>query len=258
MLTRNDGWGAPPQGKVLIVDDDRDITELVHAILTDEGFAVALLNEQDPNAVRITVNQLEPDCVLLDGASQGDYGPSWLEAAWISGRDRPVPLIMFTAHRAALDEAEARESGRSRDARFTAVLPKPFDLDHLVETVALAVGLAVPFDRSPSGEERRTTALVERLESVGATDIHASTMREWVSFLTPGGVFVQLYWWQRDGVYYVIRYADSGGRLETIGQFYDLGDAIDAALTLTSDSPVYACDLPAPNGQADGIWLISD
>lgn len=243
MLTRADGWGAPSTGRVLIVDDDRDICDLVHAILTDEGFSVSMLHQQNPDAIRVSINQLEPDCVLLDGASPGDYGLSWDDASWIAGRDRPIPVIMFTAHRAALEEAQTNQTRRSQDAHFSAILPKPFDLDHLLSCVAEAVGLAEPFDGTEDGDRERTTTLVNRLEAAGAADVHPSTRREWASFVTPAGAFLQVYWWQRDGVYYLVRFALSGGRLETVGRFYDLGAAISVAMTVDADAD---SDGPSP------------
>jgi DNA-binding response OmpR family regulator len=236
MLERTDGWGAPSIGRVLIVDDDRDIGDLVHAILTDEGFAVSLLHHQTPDAIRVSVNQLEPDCILLDGASPEEYGPSWAEAAWLSHRDRPVPVVMFTAHRAAMDEAEANESERSREAGFSAILPKPFDIDQLLDAVGQAVGSARPFDGTEVGDHERTATLVRRLEQAGATEIHASTRREWASFTTPTGAFLQVYWWQRDGVYYLVRFAQTGGKIGPVGRFYDLGAAISVAMTLDNQS----------------------
>jgi CheY-like chemotaxis protein len=238
-------------GRVLVIDDDRDICDLVHAILTDDGFSVAMLHHQNPDAIRVAINQLEPDCVLLDGASPGDYGLSWDDAAWITGRERPVPVIMFTAHRAAMEEAETNQSRRSQDAHFSAVLPKPFDLDLLLEAVALGVGRAQPFDGSETGDRQRSATLVARLEAVGATDIHPSTRREWASFQTPAGAFLQIYWWQRDGVYYLVRFALTGGRLETLGRFYDLGAAISVAMTIDVDDQAPG-PCPGSGVRADG------
>ena len=43
---------------------------------------------------------------------------------------------------------------------------------------------------------------------------------------------MQLYWWQRDGVYYAARYRKTGDMLEAVGQFYDLDAAIEVALTI--------------------------
>src|SRR5215212_9576464 len=216
--------------KVLIIDDDRDIADLVHAILTDEGYAVSVVHDQGTEAIRTAINLQEPDCVLLDGKDPREYGEAWDDAAWMSGRDRPVPLIMFSAHAAAIQEAEASETLRSRAAGFSGIVPKPFDIDQLIDQVAAAVGRSVPFDTSEPVEQGRTAALVARLQAAGARDIHASTRREWANFLTADGIFIQLYWWQRDGVYYIVRYAEKGGVLETIGRFYDLDAAITMAM----------------------------
>lgn len=220
--------------RVLIIDDDRDITDLVHAILTDEGFSVSVLHDQRPEAIRMVVNQLEPDCVLLDGESPRGYGESWGHASWMSGRNRRVPLIMFTGHRLDVREADTRESERSRQADFVSIVEKPFDLDTLVSAVSNAVGLSIPFSRAEEAEQARTRAFVERLQSAGARNVHVSTRREWANFETEDGTFVQVYWWQRDGVYYVARYSPTGGRVETIGRFFDLEAAIAVGVGLRS------------------------
>jgi hypothetical protein len=74
-----------------------------------------------------------------------------------------------------------------------------------------------------------------KLEAAGAQEIHVSTRREWANFRTPDGTVVQLYWWQRDGVYYVIRHAESGGRLEQVGRFHDLNIAITLAMSIRAE-----------------------
>jgi hypothetical protein len=117
-------------------------------------------------------------------------------------------------------------------AAFNAVLAKPFDVDELVNVVARAVGHAVSFDPSPAAEPQRTARLKAKLEAAGAQEVHVSTRREWANFRTLDGTVVQIYWWQRDGVYYVIRHAESGGRLEQVGCFHDLDTAIALATTI--------------------------
>lgn len=224
--------GSPAKKRVLVIDNDHDITNLVHAILTDEGFDVSVMHHQDLDSIRVAVGQLEPDCVLLDGESPQGYGQSWGDAAWLTGRQRRVPVIMFSAHLADLAEAEEGTSQQSRAAEFAGILRKPFDIDQLITEVAAAVGLSVPFETSVPAEQRRTAALVARLEAAGAREVHASTRREWANFRTEDGTLVQMYWWQRDGVYYVVRHAETGGVLETLGRFYDLDAAITMAMTI--------------------------
>jgi CheY-like chemotaxis protein len=216
--------------KILVVDDDRDVAELVRAVLTDECYTVSVLNTVSADAIRVIVNQWEPDCVLLDSERAGDFGGSWETAAWLRRRSRPIPTIMFTGHRRAAEEAEESSTDRSRAAAFAGVLLKPFDLDRMLALISRCVGSTPPFADSPEANSARTQLLLEKLRAAGATDIHTSTRREWVSFRTPDGTLVQLYWWQRDGVYYVMRHAETGGKIDQIGALYDLDTAISVAM----------------------------
>ncbi|MGI8552662.1 MAG: response regulator [Dehalococcoidia bacterium] len=128
---------------VLVVDDDRSICEVVEELLTDEGYAVACLNDSTPEALHETVERLEPDCLLLDSSRIAtDYGQSWEEARWLRMRERPVPVIMFTGHSAAIGEARVRQTERSRAAVFAGLVLKPFALDELLETVSKAIAVS--------------------------------------------------------------------------------------------------------------------
>ena len=224
------GSSTKPAGSVLVVDDDHDIAELVEAILTDEGFTVSCLFDVQREALLEMVGRLEPDCILLDSSGTSDYGASWEVAAGLRTRERRVPVIIFTAHQAAVEEAEQATSERSLEADFAGVVHKPFDLEDLLAAVAKAVGESIPFDRSPQADATRTQALVERLREGGATDIRRSTLREWVTFRTPADHLVQLYWWQQRGVYLVGRYASDGTTREPLGQFAERDVAISVAL----------------------------
>jgi DNA-binding NtrC family response regulator len=125
--------------RILLVDNDRDIAEVVEAILIDEGFQVRVLSEVNSALLRRMVEDFAPDCVLLDGQGPGVYGESWLNAAWLSERDPAVPTIMFTADQPAADEARDRQTSRSQAAQFTGVLIKPFDIDNLIDMVSRAI-----------------------------------------------------------------------------------------------------------------------
>jgi CheY-like chemotaxis protein len=80
---------------VLIVDDDRDISGIVAEILSAEGFVVSELGDAHPAIIQAEVTRLEPDVVLLDGGEGSGYGHSWVNAAWMRERTRPIPVIMF-------------------------------------------------------------------------------------------------------------------------------------------------------------------
>ncbi|MBI4498978.1 MAG: response regulator [Chloroflexi bacterium] len=220
------------RGKVLVIDGDSDIADLVQAVLTDEGFLVSILTDHSPNAIRKAVGQQEPDCVILDSAGPMGFGRSWDEAIWLRGRLRSVPVIMFSTHGIDTREARERISLRSRAAAFTEIVEKPFSLDALIAAVARAVRASIQFEETPSAEAARTQQLVERLHAAGAHDIRPSTLREWATFRTADDSLVQMYWWQAGGVYIVARYVPETGVMERIGQFHDLDAAVQAGASV--------------------------
>jgi CheY-like chemotaxis protein len=223
----NPGESVEPL-RVLLVDHDEDVRELVQAVLSDEGYEVTSIAETDHDAVVTAVGRLEPDCILLDGAIGPAYG-AWTQAAYLSTRARSVPTIMFTAHADAVDEARKAQSDRSRDAGFAEIVGKPFGLDELLDAVERAAGRSRRFDRSDAGDQRRNDELVESLTAAGATDIRTSGRREWATFVSAADQRIyQLYWWQRLGVYMVGRY-DDDAHLSMMGRFLERNAAIRAA-----------------------------
>lgn len=214
---------------VLCVDDDRDIAEIVQAVLADEGYRISCLYSVEDDALLRTVNRLEPDCVLLDSATRGGYEEGWAEAAALHLRSRNIPVVMFTAHIADAEEAREATSPRAKAADFAAVLEKPFDLDDLLAAVAKATSRSDPFDRTAAGEAKRTQALVDALKQHGATDVQPSRLREWSTFRDKRGRLCQIYWWEGRGVYQLGRYQETG-RMTMVGQFVDRDAAIEAVL----------------------------
>lgn len=225
--------------RVLVADNDPNIADLVQAILTDEGYEVAIVHETDHAAITAAVGQAEPDCILLDGADGPDYGGSWTEAAYLASRRRPVPTVMFSGHSAAVHEALEGTSARAQAAAFAAVIGKPVSIDALLDAVATATGSSIRFERTEAAERVRTEELIEALQAAGAHDIRTSNRREWATFTSPSDKRIyQLYWWQRLGRYIVGRYDDEA-RLELIGHYLERNEAIEAALSIPpADSSV--------------------
>ena len=216
--------------RVLVVDDDADVADVVRAILEDEGYAVTVLSNGAHDVVARAVGSIEPDCILLDGSTGTEYGGSWGEAAYLADRDRSIPVVMFSAHRWAVREALEGTSERVIAAQFAAVVAKPFDLDELLEAVASATKRAIPFDRSSDGDTDRAAALTARLRDRGASEIGGSQRREWATFTAglPASRW-QLYWRQDLGAYVLGRYRAGSGILEARGHYAELEAALDAA-----------------------------
>ena len=113
------------RGSVLIVDDDQRVSQIVAEILRDEGFLISELGDALAAVIQTEVARLEPDVVLLDGSDGVGYGYSWVNAAWMRERSRPIPVIMFTAHTGELAEAQMGVSERSKKAAFVGFSPSP-------------------------------------------------------------------------------------------------------------------------------------
>jgi DNA-binding response OmpR family regulator len=116
--------------KILIVDDNRDILELLKLILEMEGYNVSCLD--DGSQLEDTIISYHPDLILLDIM----LGP-------IDGRDlcrnlkgdpvtNQIPIIMISASHGTLSLAEKQCSA-------DAFIPKPFEIDTLVSNVSQLV-----------------------------------------------------------------------------------------------------------------------
>ena len=213
---------------VVVVDDDRDVAELVQTILIDEGFKVSCLYQPSQNDVKAAIERIEPDVVLLDGGTPAAYGPSWDIAAWLAARSRAIPAVMITGHRADREEAILDESERAKSAHMAAVIPKPFDIDQLVTIVRNAVGEHVT-PLTDSEEARNATLLMDRLRAAGARELTGSKIgRVWATFRAGDDrSLYKIYRWRAAGVYFVGRYNPAGTQLQPLGEFDNL-DALVA------------------------------
>jgi DNA-binding response OmpR family regulator len=235
--------------RVLIVDRDADLAELVAVLLRDAGYTVSTLQRVDHDAIATAVNREEPDCILLDSENPTTYGRSWLEAAYLAARSRSIPTVMFATQPNDLREARDADTERAMAASLAAVIAKPFDLDELLDTVAAACQRSTQFERGEVADRHRSAALAEQLRVAGATDIRTSDRREWATFrFASDGPIHQVYWWEQFGVYLLGRY-DGDARLELLGRFLDLESAIAASLppvdaepTITTAPPTVAAN----------------
>lgn len=212
---------------VVIVDDDRDVAELIREVLVDEGFTVTCLYEPHVDALRAAIERIEPACVILDGFKGSAYGTSWETATWLATRPRLIPTIMLTGHEAEIEEAMLGESARTGRARFAGVISKPFDIDMLADSVRLATG-ETP-EPTQANDQAYANDLYERLRAAGARDLQASrSHREWVTFrIGDSGTLMKVYRWRLADMYFVGRYSSDGEQLEPLAQFADLDALIE-------------------------------
>ena len=115
---------------ILVVDDERDIRELVSGVLEDEGYQTRTAADSDSALEEVA--QRRPSLVLLDVWLSGSRldGLELLEALKTSDPD--LPVLMISGH-GTLDTAVAAISRGAVD-----FIEKPFDSAQLLHLVARA------------------------------------------------------------------------------------------------------------------------
>jgi two-component system OmpR family response regulator len=113
--------GAP---HILIVDDHREIRDLVARVLTREGFRVSMAGEG--RAMRKVLADSRIDLVLLDLMLPGEDGLSLCRTI---RAESTVPIIMLTAKGEEVDRVIGLEMGADD------YLPKPFGSRELVARI---------------------------------------------------------------------------------------------------------------------------
>jgi signal transduction histidine kinase len=139
---------------VLLIEDDPGLSQVVGGLLTEAGYRPVTI--ADHAQIAAAVERWRPRCVILDGALlPTGQGRSWNDAIEIRRAHPGLPVVMFTADTAALAEARAGTSGRSRAAGFAGVVGKPFAVEEFLATVRGAVD-GFPEVASPAiGEAER-------------------------------------------------------------------------------------------------------
>lgn len=126
------------QPTVLLIEDDPRLGQLVSEVLAAAGYVPVAIT--DHGQIGAAVDRWRPKCVILDGALlPTGQGRSWGEASAIRQAHPHLPVVMFTGDAAALAEARAGTSGRSRAAGFAGVVGKPFVISEFLATVRGAV-----------------------------------------------------------------------------------------------------------------------
>ncbi|GLK45162.1 MULTISPECIES: nitrogen assimilation response regulator NtrX [Novosphingobium] len=115
---------------ILIVDDERDIRELVAGVLSDEGYECRTAGDSD--AALAAVDARRPSLVLLDVWLHGSPmdGLEILDA--IKAREPELPVIIFSGH-GNIDTAVAAISRGAVD-----FIEKPFEAEKLLHLVGRA------------------------------------------------------------------------------------------------------------------------
>mgnify|MGYP001595829188 CR=1 FL=1 len=117
-------------GKVLVVDDDTALRRSVAQVLEDEGYEV--VHATDGLAALDRVAENRPDLILLDVLMPNMNGRQVLEKLRQDRDTADIPILVMSA-------VSGIEANRSMALGASDIESKPFDLDELLNTVALAL-----------------------------------------------------------------------------------------------------------------------
>lgn len=110
--------------RVLVVEDETAIAELIAINLRHSGFQVAIAT--DAQQAQVEVDAVLPDLVLLDWMLPGLTGIQLAQRWRADARTREMPVIMLTAR------AEEADKIRGLDAGADDYLTKPFSTKELM------------------------------------------------------------------------------------------------------------------------------
>jgi len=123
--------------KILVVDDDRDLLEVLKSLLTKKGFEVEVDENWENGFSKI--DKFQPQLILLDVFLSGIDGLDICKQLKSQSHTRDIPIIIFSAYPRAT-EAIIYEYGADD------FIAKPFEVNDLVVKVhsvlSQQVGLA--------------------------------------------------------------------------------------------------------------------
>jgi CheY-like chemotaxis protein len=138
---QDQGQGSPAQEagqgqvqkRIVVVDDDQQLAELMREFLTDEGYAVEVCAHGDQAFA--VIRSLLPHLIILDVrmAEIGGLGVLYLLST--DPQTREIPVLMCTA----VSAGEMQPWQDVLDEKGVPILYKPFELGQLADQVAAMI-----------------------------------------------------------------------------------------------------------------------
>lgn len=110
--------------KVLVVENDFDILQIIGHLLTEEGYE-PILCKSEKGIFDVVLNK-QPDVILLDIFKITEQGTELCRTLKASEKTQHIPVIVLSTH----PEIHAVKDGCADE-----ILTKPFDLDNLLDVV---------------------------------------------------------------------------------------------------------------------------
>ncbi len=111
--------------KILVIDDDKNILEVVRFILSNEGYEVKIISEWAE--VFGKIKSYNPDLIILDIFIEGSDGRVICKELKKSKTTVDIPVILFSATN--------RLEAYTKDSNAQGYLKKPFEGEELLAIV---------------------------------------------------------------------------------------------------------------------------
>src|SRR5260221_834718 len=126
------GQENQPQLKVLVIDDEENIIDLIKLGLKYEGFQVE--SASDGSEGLAAAQRIDPNVIILDLMLPGMDGLEVMRRLRMNPTTRDIPVLMLTAK----DEVQDRVTGLETGADD--YLAKPFSFDEFVARIRAIFG----------------------------------------------------------------------------------------------------------------------
>jgi len=131
-MAKTDLEGRQGVSRILIVDDDPTIVQMLSDILTDEGYEVATATQSLRAFDR--AKEAQPDLILMDIMMPYLDGLDQIKLFSLDDDLKDVPIIVITAKARALDGIEDLKALRIVDYLY-----KPFEISDLLDKIKKAM-----------------------------------------------------------------------------------------------------------------------
>lgn len=117
--------------RVLVIDDEPDITEIVDSFLSDSGYTVEV--ENSPEQAVDRAKEFMPNVILLDIMMPGTNGYDVCQRIKAEPELAHIPVIFLTG------KDKGDDMGRSFKSGGDMYIKKPFSCERLLEIVNIVI-----------------------------------------------------------------------------------------------------------------------
>jgi DNA-binding response OmpR family regulator len=118
--------------RILIIEDDPDVLEMMYMILTEDGYNVVPSIDRWP--IR-DIKSLMPDLILIDSRLANSDNKNTCKTLKESRETKSIPIILLSS--------DPRLKQMASECRANAYLSKPFDIVELVTIAQIWTGHSI-------------------------------------------------------------------------------------------------------------------